>query len=485
MGQITVVGLGPGSPDDLTLKALNIMESAEHLYLRTRLHPTVKYLDDKGVCYESFDDIYDSYPSFEEVYGKIADTIISMAKESDVVYAVPGHPLVAEDTVQRILISAPQNNICVDVVSSVSFIDAIIKEMSIDPVQGLKILDGLQLDKQKPDPSVHNIITQVYNRRVASDVKLKLMEYYQDEAQVVMIRAAGVVGEQRIERMALHDIDRIEWVDHLASLYIPAGAKKRGYDFADLVDIMDRLRNPGGCPWDREQTHESLKQYLIEESYEVLEAIDENDMEKLCEELGDVLLQVVFHARIAKEKGIFDIYDITGRITDKMISRHTHIFGNAVCDTASDVLDNWEEIKRKEQKLDTITSALKHVPKNMPALMRSYKVQDKAARTGFDWDDVEGAISKVSEEFREFMEVYKTEEYGKIIEELGDLLFAIVNVCRFENVMPEFALHNATEKFIDRFEYIEKKAVQSGRKLEDMTLNEMDALWNEAKMNKF
>lgn len=484
MGQIFIVGLGPGSPDDLTLKAVNLMKNAERLYLRTKYHPTVNYLDEIGLSYKTFDEIYDAYPTFEEVYRKISDTIIGMAENNDVTYAVPGNPLVAEKSVQFILDKAHEIGIPVEVVPSVSFIDAVINALSIDPIEGLKILDGIQLDKQKPDTSMHNLITQVYNRRVASDVKLKLMEYYDDECEVVLIRAAGVKGQERIERLPLYGIDKIDWVDYLTSLYIPPVSKKRRYDFEDLVDIMDKLRNPGGCPWDREQTHESLKQYLIEECYEVLEAIDENDMEKLCEELGDVLLQVVFHARIAKERNIFDVYDVTDGITNKMISRHPHIFGEDVCDTAEDVLDNWEEIKKKEQKYKTITDTLKHIPKNLPALMRSIKVQDKAARIGFDWKDVEGALSKVNEEFMEFMDVYKSEDYGKIVEELGDLLFAVVNVCRFENVMPEFALNKTTEKFINRFEYIEKSALKSGKSIKNMSLDEMNALWNEAKMHK-
>jgi tetrapyrrole methylase family protein/MazG family protein len=248
---------------------------------------------------------------------------------------------------------------------------------------------------------------------------------------------------------------------------------------------MERLRGEGGCPWDREQTHESLKQYLVEESYEVLEAIDEGDMDMLCEELGDVLLQVVFHASIAASRKDFDITDVTDRITDKMIKRHTHIFGDAVCNTAADVLQNWEEIKQKEQKLETITDSLRHVPKHLPALMRSYKVQDKASKAGFDWDSIEGAISKVNEELKEYMDVYKSENYGKIIEELGDLLFAVVNVCRFQDVLPEFALNGSTEKFIRRFQYIEEKVLEKGKKLQDMTLTELDSLWNEAKVNKF
>lgn len=482
MGSITILGLGPGSPDDLTLRAVNVLKAAEHLYLRTKIHPAVKYLDENGIRYESFDNLYNDLDTFEEVYSTIAGRIIELSKAWNVVYAVPGNPLVAEETVQLILHMARAEGRDVEIIPSISFIDTVISSMSIDPVGGLKILDALQLDREKVDTSCHNIITQVYNRRVASDVKLKLMEYYEDEAETVMIRAAGVEGMERIEKMPLYGIDRVDWIDHLTSLYIPPSNKRR-YDFDDLLSIMDKLRGPGGCPWDREQTHESLKRYLIEESYEVIEAIDEDDMGKLCEELGDVLFQVVFHASIASAHNDFDIIDVTNMVTEKMIKRHTHIFGNDVCPTAADVVDNWDRIKMKEQSLKTISDSLKHVPKSMPALMRSFKVQEKAAKVGFDWDSPEGAISKVSEELQEFLDVYKSENNGKIIEELGDLLFAVVNVCRFYDVIPEFALHSCTEKFIRRFQYVEETALESGKKFSDMTLSEMDELWEKAKMN--
>jgi MazG family protein len=484
LGTIKIVGLGPGAPEDLTLRALKLVEEAEHLYIRTQKHPVIKYIEDKGIRYESFDLAYDTYDTFDEVYSSIANRVIDASGTGDIVYAVPGHPLVAEDTVQRILSIAEKRGIEVEIIPSVSFIDAVLNSLSIDPIGGLKILDGLQLDSQKVDPSCHNIITQVYNRRVASDVKLNLMQYYEDESEVVMIRAAGVRDLEKIEKMPLYDIDRVDWVDHLTSIYIPP-SKKRRYDFDDLVGIMERLRGPGGCPWDREQTHESLKQYLIEESYEVLEAIDDGNMENLVEELGDLLLQVVFHCSIASEAGEFDIVDVTHRITDKMIKRHTHIFGDDVCITAEDVLGNWEQIKRKEQSLKTVTDSLRHIPKNLPALMRSFKVQGKAAGVGFDWEDVEGAIDKVNEEMKEFMDVYKSENNGKIVEELGDLLFAVVNVCRFYKIQPEFALNGCIEKFIRRFEYVENAAVKSGKNLNEMTLSEMDELWKAAKMNNF
>lgn len=257
--------------------------------------------------------------------------------------------------------------------------------------------------------------------------------------------------------------------------------QKERYSFEDLIEIMKTLRSPNGCPWDREQDHESLKKYFIEETYEVLEAIDMNSPEKLCEELGDVLLQVVFHATIAEENGKFTIYDVVDEISKKMIHRHEHVFGKAKVETADDVLDLWDKIKKEEKGARTQTDILKDVPPILPALMRSYKVQEKAAKVGFDWDNVEDAWKKVSEEMEELHEAYTGRDTSKAEEELGDLLFAVVNVARFLKIQPELALTKTINKFIKRFEYIETKSSENGKKLTDMTLEEMDALWDKAK----
>lgn len=482
MGEIKVVGLGPGSYDCLTVGALNEMENAERLYLRTRNHPSVSYLDRKGIKYETFDGIYDTLPTFGEVYQKIAATVIESARVCDTVYAVPGNPLVAEDSVRMILSIAGGKGIGVRILPAVSFIDAMINSLSIDPIDGLKVLDGLQLDRQRIDTGAHNIITQVYNRRVASDVKLHLMKYYRDDAEVVLVRAAGVEGLERIERMPLYEIDRSETIDHLTSLYIPPSARSK-YDFEDLVGVMKKLRGEGGCPWDRKQTHGSLKQYLLEECYEVMEAIDQGSPEKLVEELGDVLLQVVFHAELSSENDQFDILDVTDGITSKMIERHPHIFGGAHLENSADVLDSWEEIKRKEQDINTVADSLKHVPSQMPALMRSYKVQQKAAGSGFGMGSTEGLINKINQESKALIDVYKSEKYGKIIKELGNLLFSVVSVYSSIDIMPEFALNECTDRFIATIEHIESRALSSGKKLGELTSSERNELWEEAKVN--
>jgi len=259
---------------------------------------------------------------------------------------------------------------------------------------------------------------------------------------------------------------------------------KDKYEFSDLIEIMALLRSENGCPWDREQNHESLKKYLIEETYEVLEAIDLKDKNKISEELGDLLLQIVFHSQIGKENGTFDISDVITEVSRKMILRHTHVFGEDKAETADDVVNNWEAIKKKEKGISSHTGVLKDVPSNLPSLMRSYKVQQKAAQVGFDWDHVEDAFAKLEEEIQELKDVYKSNNMERITDELGDVLFSVVNVSRYLKIQPELALTGTINKFIKRFEYIEEESKKVGKRIEDMTLTEMDELWEKAKVDK-
>lgn len=256
---------------------------------------------------------------------------------------------------------------------------------------------------------------------------------------------------------------------------------KKEYTFQDLIDIMADLRSEKGCPWDREQTYDSLKKYLLEEAYEVVDAIEEGSREKHCEELGDVLLQVIFQSQVATEEGSFNINDVINALCSKLIIRHPHVFGDENILEAEGVEQRWNEIKYKGKKLDTQTKIMNDVPKSFPALMRSYKVQKKAADVGFDWDDIEDAFKKVFEEIEEVKEARELNDNDKVFEEIGDLLFAVVNVSRFLKIEPETALSSTINKFIKRFSYIEETAVSQGKDLKLMTLAEMDKLWNEAK----
>ncbi len=248
-----------------------------------------------------------------------------------------------------------------------------------------------------------------------------------------------------------------------------------------LLDVMEKLRSKEGCPWDREQTHESIKPYLIEETYEVLETIDEKNMDKLKEELGDLLLQVVFHAQMAKESGYFTMDDVIESICHKMIIRHPHVFGDVTVEDSAEVLVNWEAIKATEANMQDRVSGLDGVPKGLPALMQAYKLQKKAARVGFDWTEVQGAWEKVKEEVMELSTEIKGGNKRETENEFGDLLFALVNVARFYKVQPELALLGTCDKFVSRFHYIEEMAKKQGKVLSQMSLAEMDQLWDEAK----
>ena len=252
--------------------------------------------------------------------------------------------------------------------------------------------------------------------------------------------------------------------------------------FGKLVRIMARLRGENGCPWDRQQTHESIKPYFVEETYEVLEAIDEGDAGKLCEELGDVMLQVVFHARMAEEAGLFGVAEVLAAITDKLVRRHPHVFADVRADTAQEVLFNWEQIKQSERKRAAgKASILDGVPRELPALLRAHRLQEKASHVGFDWKEAREVVKKVEEEFAELRAAMESEQPERVEAELGDLLFSLVNLSRFAAVNPEEALRKTIARFIARFQYIEEALAHRGTSPGQATLQEMDALWAEAK----
>ncbi|MDK0864511.1 nucleoside triphosphate pyrophosphohydrolase [Clostridium perfringens] len=481
---LKIMGLGPGAYEALTIGALKELKNNKNIYFRTEKHPTVDFLKDEGIKFESYDHAYEKYDSFDDVYKYIAEDLITKIKDDeDLIYAVPGHPLVAEKSVVNLIELCKENNIQYEVLPAVSFVDAMMEALQVDPIEGVKIIDAFDMKNQILDKRVGTIITQVYNNFIASEVKLRLLEGYEDDTEIIFVRAAGVEGLESIRKIPLYELDWQEDIDYLTSIYIPKdlGNKK---DFQDLLDIIETLRNPGGCPWDREQTHESLKSALLEECYEVIDAIENEDEDALIEELGDVLLQVVFHASIGKEDGYFDIMDVIGGISNKMINRHPHVFGNEEANTSEQVLVNWDEIKKEEKGIKTLTEEMQNIAKSLPAITRAYKVQKKAKKVGFDWDDVNYAMDKVKEELNEIKEVYNCEDKSIIEGEVGDLLFACINVARFLEVDGELALDKTIKKFIKRFSYIENEAIKNNKNLKDMTLEEMDKLWEEAKTSE-
>ena len=285
-----------------------------------------------------------------------------------------------------------------------SFVDAMFNYLAVDPADGFRLIDAFELENSPIDPKTNTIITQVYDEFIASNVKIKLMDYYDDEQEVYIVNGAGIKGQEQKVSVKLYEIDRYrELFNYLTSLYIPKSTKKMYNTVYDLQSIMKVLRSPEGCEWDKKQTHETLKKSLIEEAYEVNQAIDNDDIDELIEELGDVLLQVVFHSQIGEEEGFFNLGDITSAICKKLIHRHPHVFKNENIDM-NEFDKTWEDLKREEKGETTVTEGLKRIPAYLPALMKAQKIQKKAALVGFDWDNIEDVHKKVKEEYKELEE---------------------------------------------------------------------------------
>lgn len=481
---ITIIGLGPGSFNQLTLEAWELLCGAEAIMLRTAKHPCVDALKKRGIVFTSFDHLYEQADNFTGLYQTIANAVVGRAAQGEqLVYAVPGSPLVAEKTVELIIEQAKAAGVELAIVPAMSFLDVLYTRLGVDPITGLTIVDAADLAALPPDLPTGLIVTQVYSRQVASDAKLALMPYYGDEYQVTVVRNLGLPDEQ-IHRIMLFELDRLPEIDHLTSVYVPPRpARSKVFSLDPVVDVMARLRSPGGCVWDIEQTHLSLRRYLVEEVYEVLEAIELADGGKLCEELGDLLLQIVFHARVAEESGGFTMQDVVDQVTEKMLRRHPHVFGTITVRDAAEVVVNWEQIKKLE-KAGERTGVLDGIPVGLPSLMTAYKLQAKAAKVGFDWPEIGPVWDKVAEELAELREAALLpapagDESREA--ELGDVLFTVVNLARFMGIEPETALNRTNNKFRRRFGYIEACRKERQLAWADMNLADLDALWDEAK----
>ena len=510
---ITLIGLGAGDIETLSRGAESALRQASRqreegtgrLYLRTARHPVADVLTAWGLVWESFDALYETGPDFAAVYAAIAARILSEAAVAGadggllpVALAVPGNPLFAEEAVRLIIEGAERAGLPYQIVSSGSFVEAALTAAKISLGEGCDVRDALTLplaDAIGPqgeilaggvDVSRGLLLYQVYDSVSASHAKLALMRWYPDDWDVTIIRQAGVSGLETVLRVPLFRLDR-ENADHLTSVYVPPlPPELRRADFAALVGLMARLRSPNGCPWDREQTHASLRKYFIEETYEVLEAIDADDPDLLCEELGDALLQVIFHAQLASETDDFDAGDVIGKIVAKLIRRHPHVFGETLVSGSDEVLTNWEQIKRAEKggKADSWRpSALDGVPKGLPALMQALEISKRAVKVGFEWPDFPSVMAKFDEETAELKAELAVEapDKSRIFAELGDLIFTLVQVARWQKLDPEDALRQMLARFSARFRFMESKAREQAQTLGELNLTEMDALWDAAK----
>ncbi|GAA0353513.1 MazG family protein [Bacillus horti] len=352
MYSIHVLGLGAGDLQQMTLGVYKEIQQAKQLYLRTKEHPVVQELEEQGLQYQAFDAIYEQHEQFEQVYQHITDALFAAVKQHHVIhYAVPGHPLVAEKTVQLLLEQAAHQQCQINILGGQSFLDPLLASIQVDPVEGLGFHDALRLQAHHLQPQQHTVITQVYDSYVASEVKLTLMDIFPDEHPITVVQAAGS-SQEKLLSIPLYELDRITLLSNLTALYVPPTQEPEAVNrqYYRSREIFRQLRGPDGCPWDKEQTHQSLTKYLLEEASEVVQAIEEGDIDHLVEELGDVLLQVFLHAQIGEDEGLFNMEDVIQSLNDKMIRRHPHVFGQKKLEQAEDVIEQWERIKREEQQ---------------------------------------------------------------------------------------------------------------------------------------
>jgi len=480
MPGITLLGLGPGNPDQLTREAWDVLSTAEEVWLRTRQHPTVNALP-STLSLHSFDELYENGETFDQVYDSIVEKVLELGRRpGGVIYAVPGHPFVAETTCPKIARLARDEGLATTIVEGLSFLEPTFSALGLDPYPRLTLFDAMELSTAHVPafpPDIPVLVAQLYSRLVASEVKMTLGEMYPDNHPVRLVHAAGTKDEL-VEELKLYEIDRSDHVGLLTSLYVPPLGE--GTSFEAFQEIVAHLRAPDGCPWDREQTHQSLRTHLLEETYEALSAIDADDISGMQEEFGDLLLQIVLHAQIANEDGEFTINSIINGIHDKIVRRHPHVFGEAQLDGVKGVLQNWEKLKEAERKDNgkKEKGLLDGVPLALPALTQAQEYQDRAARVGFDWPVVDGVLDKVVEEIQEIKE---TTNQVELTEEIGDLFFVLVNLARWKKIDAESALRETNLKFKRRFAYVERGAKQQERSLSDMSLEEMDVLWEKAK----
>ncbi|MGE7767848.1 nucleoside triphosphate pyrophosphohydrolase [Peribacillus sp. NPDC096540] len=486
MNEITIIGLGAGDLDQLPFGIYKKLAETKECFVRTIDHPVIVDLKIEGIKFTAFDKVYEKHDQFEEVYEEISEALLQEAIKSSVLYAVPGHPMVAEKTVQLLLEKGPARGIVIKLEGGQSFLDPLFQAVQIDPIEGFQLLDGTALSPSDLHIRQHMIIGQVYDAFSASNVKLTLMEKLPDDYEVYIVTAAGS-SQEKVTKCALYELDRQMELSNLTSVYVPPVKEEalQYREFSKLRRIIAELRGPDGCPWDKKQTHKSLKKYLIEEAYELIDSIDAEDDEGVIGELGDVLLQVMLHAQIGEDEGMFTIDDVIEGITAKMVRRHPHVFGDVEVTGEEDVLVNWQKIKEEEKgsEKNVPQSILDGIEKSLPNLLRAEEYQKRAAKVGFDWDEVSEAWKKVIEEVQELEDEIRNSnpDIDRIKSELGDLFFAIVNISRYYDIQAEEAVYKANQKFHQRFTYIEECIQREDKKFADYSLEELDSFWDEAK----
>ncbi|AIF41997.1 nucleoside triphosphate pyrophosphohydrolase [Virgibacillus sp. SK37] len=478
MSKIEIIGLGAGDIDQLPLGLYKkLVNQKSTVYTRTKDHPVIRTLEDEGVQFTSFDSMYEEETNFVDVYERIVRSLIEKGRKEPIIYTVPGHPMLAEKTVQLLL---EQKEVEIDILGGQSYLDDLFTTLQMDPIEGFQFVDGTSFNRNQLNYRNHIIFCQVYDRFIASEVKLALLEDLPPEFEIKVVDAAGSEQES-VRTMPLEELDHSMEISNLTSIYIPPVTENLlQHTFPRLKEVIAILRGPDGCPWDREQTHETLREYAVEEAYELIDAIDQQDDENIVEELGDILLQVMLHSQIGEDNGFFTVDDVIRSITAKMIHRHPHVFADVSVDSVDQVYKNWDELKR-EEKGEVRTSLLDGVPNHLPSLAKAYKLQKKAAKVGFNWDNVDDIWSKLNEEIKEVKEAIQSGNEEEIEKEFGDVLFVLANLTRYYKINPEIALNRSNQKFYSRFHFIEEQIQENNLNINNVSLEEMDYFWNQAK----
>jgi tetrapyrrole methylase family protein/MazG family protein len=449
--RVVVGGLGPAGPELLTVATREAFDRIPHRFLRTARHPGAPEAP-------SFDALYDAAESLDEVYeGIVAALAAAAAEHGEVLYLVPGSPSVAERTVELL---SGGGRVEVEILPALSFLDLVYARVGATG----RLVDGHRFAVEAAGETGPMVVAQCDSRLVLALVKLAV-----DDGPVATVLQRLGLPDEAVFEVPWAELDRAFEPDHLTSLFVPGLASPVGAELVRFAELVRTLRER--CPWDREQTHRTLTRHLLEETYETLEAIEAGDPEHLCEELGDVLFQVFFHATLGAEAGEFDLADVARGIHDKLVRRHPHVFGAVTADTAGQVVKNWEQIKREEKGRSSLMDG---IPGDLPSLLHAHKVQRKAASVGFDWPTIDPVYDKVLEELDEV-------RADPSDDEVGDLLFAVANLARHLGVDPEAALRGATAKFRERFRGVEALAAERGLDLAEADLAVLDELWESVK----
>jgi tetrapyrrole methylase family protein / MazG family protein len=480
-GRVVAVGLGPAGADHVLPVARAALAASAVRFVRTRRHPAVVELEREGIEWKSFDAVYDAAPDLATAYTEIAGALVAGAAEhGEVTYAVPGNPVVAERTVALLREAAARGEVELAVVPGLSFADLAWVRLGVDPIRGsARVVDGRDIDSAELAGPL--LVAQCDTQLVLSDVKLALLEHLDPAAPVTVLQRLGLPDEQ-VTTVALEDLDRGGFVpDHLTSVFVDAGAAGAAAEMVRLFQLAKRLRDPGGCPWDAEQTHHSLTRYLLEEAYEVVEAVEAlppsgavpaERYAALEDELGDLLYQVVFHALLAQEQGAFGMAEVARGVHDKLVRRHPHVFGDVVADETSDVMRNWEQIKKDEKGVSSIVAG---ITPGLPSLLYTNKLFRKAASVGLDPGGPDEALARID------AAVARLRAGGDDLEaDLAQLLAGAVLVARGGGVDAESALRGWAATYRRRFEAMEQLAVDRGLDLAALDPGAVAALWLES-----